>query len=125
PLENISGGFCQYFPIGERKLSNNSWDYSVNRETFFLVQDFVCFEEVAVYFSEEEWSQLDADQQELYREVMVENSRNLFSLGMKPFEYWVCLLPLLFTKNKGRIYSAFRRYSVSGFQLSPYLNHEP
>ncbi|XP_026582143.1 zinc finger protein 3-like, partial [Pseudonaja textilis] len=46
-----------------------------------LLQDIASFEEVAVYFSEEEWSQLDADQKELYREVMVENSRNLFSLG--------------------------------------------
>uniref|UniRef100_A0A8C5SZ44 KRAB domain-containing protein n=1 Tax=Laticauda laticaudata TaxID=8630 RepID=A0A8C5SZ44_LATLA len=40
--------------------------------------------EVAVYFSEEEWSQLDADQKELYREVMVENSRNLLN-----HEYWL------------------------------------
>ncbi|XP_026549389.1 zinc finger protein 215-like, partial [Notechis scutatus] len=45
-----------------------------------LLQDIVSYEEVAVYFSEEEWSQLDADQKELYREVMLENSRNLFSL---------------------------------------------
>uniref|UniRef100_A0A8C5RQ45 KRAB domain-containing protein n=1 Tax=Laticauda laticaudata TaxID=8630 RepID=A0A8C5RQ45_LATLA len=54
-------------------------------ETCFLVQDVVCFEDMAVYFSEEEWSQLDADQQELYREVMLENSRNLLSVSKKPF----------------------------------------
>ncbi|XP_058025126.1 zinc finger protein 485-like [Ahaetulla prasina] len=47
----------------------------------FLSQGVVSFEEVAVYFSKEEWSQLDADQKELYREVMLENSRNLASLG--------------------------------------------
>ncbi|XP_070795127.1 zinc finger protein 75D-like [Pituophis catenifer annectens] len=39
------------------------------------------FKEVAVYFSEEEWSQLDADQKALYREVMLENHRNVTSLG--------------------------------------------
>ncbi|XP_070792193.1 zinc finger protein 431-like [Pituophis catenifer annectens] len=41
----------------------------------------VSFKEVAVYFSEEEWSQLDADQKALYREVMLENHRNVASLG--------------------------------------------
>ncbi|XP_060547187.1 zinc finger protein 197-like [Pantherophis guttatus] len=46
-----------------------------------LLQDVVSFEEVAVYFSKEEWSQLDADQRELHREVMLENSRNLAYLG--------------------------------------------
>ncbi|XP_026547934.1 zinc finger protein with KRAB and SCAN domains 3-like, partial [Notechis scutatus] len=46
-----------------------------------LFQGGVSFEEVAVYFSKEEWSQLDADQKALHREVMLENSRNLASLG--------------------------------------------
>ncbi|XP_058028117.1 zinc finger protein 436-like [Ahaetulla prasina] len=41
----------------------------------------VSFEEVAVHFSEEEWSQLDPDQKELHWEVMLENHRNLASLG--------------------------------------------
>ncbi|XP_026546139.1 zinc finger protein 253-like isoform X2 [Notechis scutatus] len=41
----------------------------------------VSFEEVAVYFSEEEWSQLDAHQKELHWEVMLENHRNVISLG--------------------------------------------
>ncbi|XP_032066032.1 putative zinc finger protein 56 [Thamnophis elegans] len=45
-----------------------------------LLQDVVSFEEVAVYFSKEEWSQLDADQKALHREVMLENSRNLLFL---------------------------------------------
>ncbi|XP_058026790.1 zinc finger protein 883-like [Ahaetulla prasina] len=46
-----------------------------------LFQDAVSFEDVAVYFSKEEWSQLDADQKTLHGEVMLENSRNLVSLG--------------------------------------------
>ncbi|XP_070593062.1 zinc finger protein 678-like [Erythrolamprus reginae] len=41
----------------------------------------VSFEEVAVHFSEEEWSQLDPHQKALHAEVMQENSRNVASLG--------------------------------------------
>ncbi|XP_060543393.1 zinc finger protein 845-like [Pantherophis guttatus] len=44
-------------------------------------EGLVSFKEVAVYFSEEEWSQLDADQKALHREVMLENHRNVASLG--------------------------------------------
>ncbi|XP_060543777.1 zinc finger protein 213-like [Pantherophis guttatus] len=40
----------------------------------------VSFEEVAVYFSEEEWSQLNPDQKALHLEVMLENHRNVVSL---------------------------------------------
>ncbi|XP_026581633.1 putative zinc finger protein 56, partial [Pseudonaja textilis] len=50
--------------------------------SFFHVQvGLVSFEEVAVYFSEEEWSQLDPDQKALHSEVMLENHRNVVSLG--------------------------------------------
>ncbi|XP_032064367.1 zinc finger protein 208-like [Thamnophis elegans] len=44
-------------------------------------ENLVSFEEVAVYFSEEEWSQLDPDQKALHSEVMLENHRNVVSLG--------------------------------------------
>ncbi|XP_060543721.1 zinc finger protein with KRAB and SCAN domains 7-like [Pantherophis guttatus] len=44
-------------------------------------ESLVSFEEVAVYFSEEEWSQLDPDQKALHSEVMLENYRNVVSLG--------------------------------------------
>ncbi|XP_039184980.1 zinc finger protein 383-like [Crotalus tigris] len=43
--------------------------------------DRVSFEEVAVYFSKEEWSQLDPDQKVLHNEVMLENHTNVASLG--------------------------------------------
>uniref|UniRef100_A0A8C5WNF8 Uncharacterized protein n=1 Tax=Laticauda laticaudata TaxID=8630 RepID=A0A8C5WNF8_LATLA len=51
----------------------------------FLQQDAVSFKEVAVYFSKEEWSQLDAHQKALHEEVMLENSRNVASLE----DFWL------------------------------------
>uniref|UniRef100_A0A452I0Q8 KRAB domain-containing protein n=1 Tax=Gopherus agassizii TaxID=38772 RepID=A0A452I0Q8_9SAUR len=53
--------------------------------SFAMLQVPVAFEDVAVYFSLEEWAALAKWQRELYRDVMKENYELVASLGEAPF----------------------------------------
>ncbi|XP_026581307.1 zinc finger protein with KRAB and SCAN domains 5-like, partial [Pseudonaja textilis] len=48
-------------------------------------QNRMSFEDIAVFFSEEEWALLNPDQKLLYREIMLENTRNITCLGKSSF----------------------------------------
>ncbi|XP_058023746.1 zinc finger protein 91-like [Ahaetulla prasina] len=44
-------------------------------------QNHMSFEDIAVFFSEEEWALLNPDQKLLYREITLENARNMTCIG--------------------------------------------
>ncbi|XP_032064308.1 uncharacterized protein LOC116502537 [Thamnophis elegans] len=72
--------FREIFHEDQRELAfldSSLFSAGVEKAVEHPSQVLVFFKEVAVHFSEEEWSRLDPDQKSLYREIMLENARNL------------------------------------------------
>ncbi|KAK9405309.1 hypothetical protein NXF25_004083 [Crotalus adamanteus] len=61
-------------------VKRSSFPDGAERTTVPSAQAPISFQEVAVYFSEDEWAVLDSTQRALHGEVMWENSKNLTSL---------------------------------------------
>ncbi|XP_040287339.1 protein KRBA1 isoform X7 [Bufo bufo] len=63
-----------------RQEEERSPDHPLPQDTSLV--DKVTFEDVAVYFSKEEWELLGDEEKDLYREVMADNYQSLSSLGL-------------------------------------------
>ncbi|KAM6472049.1 neurotrophin receptor-interacting factor homolog isoform 2-T2 [Liasis olivaceus] len=67
----------------------SSFCHGAKTATLPPAQSSVSFEEVAVYFTEEEWALLNSRQRLLHKEIMLENFQNVAALGKDPSLFWV------------------------------------